>query len=266
MKATWNEIVAVTRRFVHQAGFTKVVVGLSGGIDSAVVTCAACEALGSQNVLAVMMPSPHSSPGSITDSIQLAHSWGCETITIPIEPMMTAFDVALQPSFGARKPNVTDQNIQARIRMVLLMAFCNEYGCLLLNTGNRSEALTGYCTVYGDTAGALAPIGDLYKTEVYRLARWINEQPDLPCIPVAIIEKEPSAELAPGQLDSNDLPPYDQLDAILRLWLRDEPSIQEFEEMGFHPVRVQQIIRLVNGSAFKRQQSAPVLKLEGVDR
>lgn len=263
MKSTWNEIVKGTREFVHAAGFRKVVLGLSGGIDSAVVACCACEALGAENVLGCMMPSRYSSPGSITDAHTLADLWGFETVKIPIDSLMAGFCVSLEPALGNRERRpVTRENIQARIRSVLMMAICNEQDRLLLNTCNKSEDLVGYCTLYGDSCGAIAPIGDLYKTEVYRLARWINTEVSLPSIPVEIIDKPPSAELSPDQLDTDDLPPYRELDEILRMHLDDGAPVSSILMAGHRASTVERVFGLIKASEFKRQQSAPVVKLQ----
>lgn len=260
MQTIWNELVDKTRRFVHDAGFKKIALGLSGGIDSAVVACIAVEAFGT-GVLGVMMPSVYSSSGSVTDSQELASSWGFEVIRVPITSCVTAFDVSLEPVFRHDTKTITRENLQARIRAVLLMAICNEQDRLLLNTCNKSEDYTGYCTLYGDTCGAVAPIGGLYKTEVYALARWINENPELPNIPIAIIDKPPSAELSENQLDTDMLPPYATLDAILRLHVDQGKSVNAIVAEGHNAVTVDFVARLVAVSKFKRKQSPPVINL-----
>ena len=257
MEKIWQTVVEGTRRFVEDAGFEKVVVGMSGGIDSSVVTCVATAAVGARNVLGVLMPSPYSSAGSITDSQELAAAWGVETLTLHIEPLMSAFDAALAEPFAGTDRDTTEENLQARIRSVLLMALSNKRGRLVLNTCNKSEDYVGYCTLYGDSCGAVAPLGDLYKTEVYALARWINAEPDLPDIPEAILSKAPSAELAEDQKDTDSLPPYEELDPLLRLIVDDEKTREEIVAAGHEPRLVERVIRLYESSAYKREQSPP---------
>ena len=266
MQNIWNEITEKLRKFVHNTGFKKVVIGVSGGLDSSVVACLAVEALGAENVLGVMLPSVYSSPGSITDSQELSGDWGFDVIEVPITPRVNAFGLSLDQVFTRDMKTVTLENIQARVRTVMLMAICNEEDRLLLNTCNRSEDYTGYCTLYGDSCGAIAPIGDLYKTEVYELARWIKSNPALPDFPEAVLTKPPSAELSEGQLDTDSLPPYDVLDHILKLHLDDGAPLEVFAEQGLDIKLVEHVIKLVEGSAYKRAQSAPVLKLERGDR
>ncbi|KKN23005.1 hypothetical protein LCGC14_0909230 [marine sediment metagenome] len=262
MQDVWNTLVQKTREFVRQAGFHRVTLGLSGGIDSAVVACIAREALGAQNVLAVMMPSPYSSRGSVDDSRALAAQWDFRVVMVPIGVLMITFDDDLSAVFGHEEPRpITKENLQARIRMVLLMAICNEQDRLLLNTCNKSEDYVGYCTLYGDNAGAVAPIGGLYKTEVYSLARWINQNDQLPSIPINIIDKPPSAELSATQLDTDDLPPYEVLDPILRMFIDENKSGHEIVQAGYDVDIVKKIVRLVLLSEFKRKQSPPVIEL-----
>ncbi len=270
MHDVWDEIVKKLRKFVHEAGFKKVVVGASGGIDSSVVACLAAIALGTENVLLVLMPSKYSSGGSIDDTKELASNWELQTALLPIPFLVTEFNNVLSPSAddirtfsGALKSadTFTEENLQARIRSVLLMALSNEHQCLVLNTCNKSEDYTGYCTLYGDSCGAIAPIGDLYKTEVYELAHWINDDPNLPNIPEVILTKEPSAELTDGQLDTDTLPPYDVLDFILKWYLDDGTPFKVMQEAGHDPALVERVLNLIHSSAYKRAQSAPVLKL-----
>jgi NAD+ synthase (glutamine-hydrolysing) len=271
MQHIWNEIVEKLRKFVHDAGFKQVVIGGSGGIDSSVVICLATAALGKDNVMVAMMPSPYSSKGSVDDTVLLCANWGITTVvSLPITRLMVGFGDSLSnmkemlssfSTFQRGTNTFTEENIQARIRSVLLMAISNEYDCLVLNTCNRSEDYTGYCTLYGDSIGAIAPIGDLYKTEVYELARWINNNPDLPDIPEAVLTKAPTAELSEGQLDTDSLPPYGELDPILKMYL-DEETNESYAKRGYDVALVKQIVKLVEGSAYKRAQSAPVLKLE----
>ena len=198
-KSVWELLTSGIRDYVRKNGFTDVVLGLSGGMDSALVAALAVDALGKDHVHGVMMPSPWSSEGSITDSEALAANLGMETFTVPISPMMEAFEKALAPAFAGRERDVTEENIQSRIRGVIMMSFSNKFHWMLLATGNKSEVAAGYCTMYGDTCGGLAPIADLYKTEVYQLAQWFNEREGMCAIPQNIFDKAPSAELRPGQ-------------------------------------------------------------------
>ena len=197
-KSVWELLTSGIRDYVRKNGFTDVVLGLSGGMDSAFVAALAVDALGKDHVHGVMMPSPWSSEGSITDSEALAANLGMETFTVPISPMMEAFEKALAPAFAGRERDVTEENIQSRIRGVIMMSFSNKFHWMLLATGNKSEVAAGYCTMYGDTCGGLAPIADLYKTEVYQLAQWFNEREGMCVIPQNIFDKAPSAELRPA--------------------------------------------------------------------
>ncbi len=267
MEKIWKELTHKTRKFVWGTGYKKVVLGVSGGIDSAVTAAIACDALGSQNVLGVMLPSPYSSLGSVTDAQQLAANWGFGIVKIPIMTLMTGVDVSLEPLLGYNEPRaVTQENIQARIRMVLLMAICNEQDRLLLNTCNKSEDYVGYATLYGDSCGAIAPLGGLYKTEVYALAHWVNLHPDLPHIPEASLTKAPSAELSPGQKDDDDIPPYDVIDPILQIFVDKKGTIQDAVNAGYDTPTAARIWKLMRGSAFKRRQSAPVIEITGAYR
>jgi NAD+ synthase/NAD+ synthase (glutamine-hydrolysing) len=257
---TWRALVLGTRDYLSKCGFTKALLGLSGGIDSAVVAAVAAEALGAHNVLGVLMPSPWSSRGSIDDSLTLARNLGIPTRTIPIEPLMQGFDAALAESFLGLAPDTTEENIQSRIRGNLLMALSNKTGALLLTTGNKSELAVGYCTIYGDMSGGFALISDLPKTQVYALARHINVlKPG--AIPQTIIDKAPSAELKPGQTDQDSLPPYDILDAILALHIEKEQTAAEITAAGFDPATVARVCALVKGAEFKRRQAAPGIKV-----
>jgi NAD+ synthase (glutamine-hydrolysing) len=261
MESIWKEIVRKTGEFVNGAGYKKVVVGVSGGIDSAVVACIGAAACGGSNVLAVMMPSPHSSAGSVDDSGILAANWGIETVTVPITPLMASFDGALEPFFSSYPRDTTEENIQARIRAVLLMAMSNKFGQLVLNTCNKSEDYVGYCTLYGDSCGAIAPIGSLYKTEVYALAGWINSNPGLPNIPDAIIDKAPSAELSDNQFDTDSLPPYDRLDRILEMHIDKKMNESAIVQAGHSASEVARVLKMVRSSEYKRQQSAPIIEI-----
>jgi NAD+ synthase (glutamine-hydrolysing) len=252
-------LVLGVRDYARKCGFSKALLGLSGGIDSALTAVIAVEALGRQNVTGVLMPSPFSSEGSLTDAIDLAAALGIETRLLPIAPLMTAFDGVLAESFAGEPVDVTEENLQARIRGSLLMALSNKTGALLLTTGNKSELATGYCTLYGDMNGALAVIADVYKTLVYRLARWVNRAGVV--IPESTIDKPPSAELRPNQTDQDSLPPYDLLDAILVRHVEQCADAVTLEREGFEAATVRQVVRLVRISEFKRKQAAPVLKV-----
>ncbi|SMF20454.1 NAD+ synthase [Desulfovibrio gilichinskyi] len=258
----WNAMVTGLRDYTAKTGFKKVVLGLSGGIDSALTAAVAAEALGPKNVLGVLMPSPYSSKGSIDDSITLVENLGINSITIPIDDLMFNFEKSLAPAFAGFPENVAEENIQSRIRGNLVMAISNKIGALLVTTGNKSELAVGYCTIYGDMAGGLAVISDLYKTLVFKVCRWLNEQGMGEVIPVATIEKPPSAELRPDQKDEDSLPPYDVLDRIIELRVEHHQSeVEILEETGFDPEMVKGVLRLIKISEFKRKQAAPGLKI-----
>jgi NAD+ synthase (glutamine-hydrolysing) len=258
--AAYDALVLGTRDYVRKCGFRKVLVGLSGGIDSALVAAIAKDALGAENVLGIGMPSPYSSAGSIEDSRQLAANLGIRFEVIGISGLFEEYTSALEPLFKGMKPDTTEENIQSRIRGALLMALSNKLSALVLTTGNKSEMAVGYCTLYGDMVGALAVIGDLVKTRVYAVCRWLNRYHEV--IPRAILEKPPSAELRPGQMDTDSLPPYEVLDPILEAYVeRYEPPEQIAHDYGFELALVQHVVRLVERSEYKRQQAAPVLKV-----
>lgn len=259
-EAAYRALVLGTRDYVRKCGFRKALVGLSGGIDSALVAAIAKDALGAENVIGVGMPSPYSSAGSIDDSRQLAANLGIRFEVIGISGLFGEFTRALEPLFAGTKPDTTEENIQSRIRGSLLMALSNKFSALVLTTGNKSEMAVGYCTLYGDMVGALAVIGDLVKTRVYAVCRWLNRDGEV--IPAPILEKPPSAELRPDQKDTDSLPPYDVLDPILEAYVeRYETPERIAEENGFPLALVQQVVRLVERSEYKRQQAAPVLKV-----
>jgi NAD+ synthetase len=259
-EAAYRALVLGTRDYVRKCGFRKVLVALSGGIDSALVAAIAAEALGPENVIGIGMPSPYSSTGSIEDSRQLAANLGIRFEVIAIHDLFHAYTRALEPIFAGLKPDTTEENIQSRIRANLLMAVSNKFSALVLTTGNKSEMAVGYCTLYGDMAGALAVIGDLVKTRVYAVCRWLNREREV--IPHAILEKPPSAELRPNQKDTDSLPPYDVLDPILEGYVeRYETPEQIAEAFGFSLELIQQVVHLVERAEYKRQQAAPVLKV-----
>ncbi|HEY5030087.1 MAG TPA: NAD+ synthase [Candidatus Angelobacter sp.] len=259
-EAAYRALVLGTRDYVRKCGFRKALVGLSGGIDSALVAAIAKDALGAENVICVGMPSPYSSAGSIDDSRQLAANLGIRFEVIGISGLFSEFTRALEPQFAGTKPDTTEENIQSRIRGALLMALSNKFSALVLTTGNKSEMAVGYCTLYGDMVGALAVIGDLVKTRVYAVCHWLNRAGEV--IPLQILEKPPSAELRPDQKDTDSLPPYEVLDPILEAYVeRYETPERISEENGFPLVLVQQVVRLVERSEYKRQQAAPVLKV-----
>jgi NAD+ synthetase len=258
--AAYHALVLGTRDYVHKCGFRKALVALSGGIDSALVAAVATEALGAENVVAIGMPSPYSSAGSIDDSRRLAANLGIRFEVIGISGLFAEFTRALEPLFTGTKPDTTEENIQSRIRGDLVMALSNKFSALVLTTGNKSEMAVGYCTLYGDMVGALAVIGDLVKTRVYAVCRWINRDGEV--IPRTILEKPPSAELRPDQKDTDSLPPYEVLDPILEAYVeRYETPEQIAQAHGFPLQLVQQVVRLVERSEYKRQQAAPVLKV-----
>jgi len=254
-----NALVMGTHDYVTKCGFSKVVVGLSGGIDSALTACIAVSALGRENVQAVFMPSKYTSKDNFEDTKRLVDNIGIELIEIPIDKIFKNFLDYLSPSFDEDLPGVTEQNLQARIRGTILMALSNKNGSLLLSTGNKSELAVGYCTLYGDMSGGLAVISDVPKTEVYRLSNFINR--DKECIPSRIIQKPPSAELKPDQLDQDDLPPYDILDPILKGYIEELKGPEELAEMGFDKKLVADVVMRVDRNEYKRHQAAPGLKV-----
>ncbi|HZD45697.1 MAG TPA: NAD+ synthase [Acidobacteriaceae bacterium] len=260
--ATYAALVMGTRDYIRKCGFKQALIGLSGGIDSALVAAIAVDALGKENVIGVGMPSPYSSQGSLDDSRALASNLGIPYETIRIDGIFSQFTEALAPLFAGRAPDVTEENIQSRIRGTLLMALSNKLGALVLTTGNKSEMAVGYCTLYGDMVGALAVIGDLVKTRVYALSRYVNREREV--IPRAILEKAPSAELRPGQLDTDSLPPYEVLDPLVEAYVERYMPMQAIaDQQGLDLALVQKIVRLIEQSEYKRQQAAPVLKVTG---
>jgi NAD+ synthase (glutamine-hydrolysing) len=257
----WNALVLGTRDYVRKTGFRQVLLGLSGGIDSSLVAAIAAEALGRENVIGVLMPSPFSSGGSVTDAITLGERLGIRTTMLPIGGIMDAFDAALSREFAGLPRDITEENLQARIRGTLLMGLSNKSGALLLSTGNKSEISVGYCTLYGDMNGALAVIADVPKTMVYRIARWLNALGTVPVIPEPVFTKAPSAELRPDQTDQESLPPYDLLDEILLYYIEQHESAAGIVARGYDPGVVYRVARMVKGAEFKRKQAPPGIKV-----
>ena len=260
LEVAFQALICGTRDYVCKSGFRKVVVGLSGGIDSSVVAAIAVAALGRENVLGVSMPGPYSSEGSRTDARVLAENLGIEFLTLPISPVFDAYRTVLSEPFRGRPENVAEENLQARIRGNYLMALSNKFGSMVLSTGNKSETAVGYCTLYGDMAGGLALLSDVPKTMVYALADLINREREL--IPRASIEKPPSAELRPNQKDQDTLPPYDVLDQILKAYIEDVKSPDEIAaRFGYDLELVRSIALRVDRNEYKRRQAPPGLKI-----
>jgi NAD+ synthetase len=255
----YKALVLGLRDYMRKCGFKSAVLGLSGGIDSALVACLAVEALGPNNVRVVSLPSQYSSQGSLDDARLLASRLGIAYDVIPIEPPFASVRQQLQPVFRGLPEDTTEENIQARLRGVVLMALSNKFGSLVLTTGNKSELAVGYCTLYGDMCGGLAVISDVPKTMVYRLARWINRDREL--IPAASLTKPPSAELRPNQTDQDSLPPYEILDAILEQSVVQTKSLAEIVALGFAEADVRRVVRLIELNEYKRRQAAPGLKV-----
>jgi NAD+ synthetase len=252
-------LIMGTRDYMHKCGFEKAVVGLSGGIDSALTACIALHALGREHVMAVFMPSEYTSQANFEDTTLLAQNLGIELARVPISGILENFLQDLPPIFKDVATEVTGQNIQARIRGTILMAFCNKLGALLLSTGNKSELAVGYCTLYGDMSGGLAVISDVPKAMVYELARLINR--DQETIPPRILRKPPSAELRPDQVDQDDLPPYELLDGISKAYIEENKGFNEIVAMGFDPAVVKETIGRIDRSEYKRHQAPPGLKV-----
>lgn len=255
----WSALVLGVRDYANKCGFSKVVLGLSGGIDSALVAAIAAEAMGKDNVLGVLMPSPYSSDHSISDALALVQNLGINSHKLPIGDTMNAYDKLLEPLFAGTEFGVAEENLQSRIRGNLLMAIANKFGHLLVSTGNKSEMAVGYCTLYGDMNGGLAVIADVPKTRVYSLCRWLNRQTEV--IPSNILDKPPSAELKPGQVDQDSLPPYDILDDILYRIVNHHESAEQIIAAGHNPEVVKKVMKLVARAEFKRRQAPPGLKI-----
>jgi len=266
LDAIETQLVQGIRDFMSQCNFSRCHLGLSGGLDSALVAHLAVRALGKNNVVCLILPSRFTSQSSLNDATELATHLGCRYETLSIEPMYASFLETLAEIFEGRPFDTTEENLQARIRGTLLMAFSNKFHSMLLTTGNKSEIAMGYCTLYGDTCGGLAPIGDLFKTEIFALCRRINEKNRLlsgnNIIPETILTKPPSAELRPNQTDQDHLPPYDVLDAVLRLYLSESRSASEIAEtLGVSQELTNRVIQSVTAMKFKRHQMPPVLTM-----
>ncbi len=257
----YEALVLGTRDYVTKNGFTEVVIGLSGGIDSSLVAAIAVDALGAEHVNGVLMPSRYSSDHSLSDAEALAQRLGVRTFTVPIEPAHRAFDEMLAPIFEGTVPGVAEENVQARIRGNLWMAISNKFGWMVLTAGNKSEMATGYATLYGDMAGGFAVIKDVPKTLVYALARDLNERKGREIIPEHVLEKPPSAELAPGQVDADTLPPYEVLDPIIEDYVEGDHSVGELIARGHDPELVKRVVRMVDRNEYKRRQAPPGVRV-----
>ena len=258
----YRALVLGTRDYVRKTGFSRAVIGLSGGIDSALTATVAVDALGAENVVGVGMPSRHSSEGSVSDSRELADNLGIDFWVVPIEPAHAAFEEMLESRFEGTAPNVAEENVQARIRGNVIMTISNKFGWIVLTTGNKSEMAMGYATLYGDMAGGFAVLKDVPKILVYQLSQWRNERGDSRnVIPASVIEKPPSAELKPDQTDQDTLPPYEELDPIVRAYVEEDYSLREMEEMGYDPAVVRQVISFVDRNEYKRRQAPPGVKI-----
>ncbi len=255
----YKALVLGVRDYLHKCGFKSAVLGLSGGIDSAITAVLAAEALGKENVRGISLPSEFSSQHSLDDAQLLAERLGIRYDVVPIQPAFATVKQTLRPLFAGRAEDTTEENIQARLRAVMLMALSNKFGSLLLTTGNKSELAVGYCTLYGDMCGGLAVISDVPKTMIYRIARWINRDREI--IPASSLTKPPSAELRPNQTDQDSLPPYEVLDAILDLYVVQGKSAAEILAAGFAEPTVRRVLRLIDANEYKRRQAAPGLKV-----
>ena len=262
VEEVYRALVLGTRDYVRKTGFSRAVIGLSGGIDSALTATVAVDALGAENVVCVGMPSRHSSEGSVSDSRELADNLGIDFWVVPIEPAHAAFEEMLESRFRETVPNVAEENVQARIRGNVIMTISNKFGWIVLTTGNKSEMAMGYATLYGDMAGGFAVLKDVPKVLVYQLSQWRNEHGDPGnVIPASIIEKPPSAELKPDQTDQDTLPPYEELDPIVKAYVEEDYSLREMEEMGYDPAAARQVISFVDRNEYKRRQAPPGVKI-----
>ncbi|MTJ32661.1 NAD+ synthase [Aphanizomenon sp. UHCC 0183] len=260
-KEIWNALVLGVKDYVGKCRFSKVLLGLSGGVDSALVAAIATAALGKENVIGVLMPSPYSSEHSISDALALAANLDIQTQLLPIGELMQSFDKSLDDLFAGTEFGIAEENLQSRIRGNLLMAISNKFGYLLLSTGNKSEVAVGYCTLYGDMNGGLSVIADVPKTRVYSLCKWLNSHQQKEVIPENILTKAPSAELKPGQVDQDSLPPYEILDDILDRLIHQHQSAAEIITAGHEPAIVDRVLQLLSRAEFKRRQAAPGLKI-----
>jgi NAD+ synthase (glutamine-hydrolysing) len=249
------------RDYVDKNGFEHVVLALSGGIDSALVALIAVDALGSERVSVVVMPSPNSSDETQADARRIAANLGVELVEISIAEAMEAYQQALAPSFDGSEPGLAEENLQARIRGNLVMALSNKFGWLVLTTGNKSEMSVGYATLYGDMAGGFAVIKDVFKLLVYRLVRWRNQQDGRELIPVSVLERPPSAELRPDQLDEDSLPPYETLDRILEAYVEHDEGVDALVAQGLPEETVREVVRLVDRAEYKRRQAPPGIRV-----
>ncbi len=261
-QAVYAALVLGTRDYANKNGFQRVVLGLSGGVDSALVACIACDALGPSRVTCVTMPSPYSSEGTYGDALTLARTLEVELLELPIGSLMDGYEALLAEPFEGREPDLTEENLQARIRGNLLMALSNKFGWLVLTTGNKSEMAVGYSTLYGDSAGGFAVIKDVPKTLVYRLCELRNARSDSP-IPESILKRAPSAELRPDQADQDSLPPYEVLDPLLEAYVERDLGADELIAAGFEPGTVERVIALVDRAEYKRRQQPPGIKVTG---
>jgi len=257
----YQALVLGTRDYVRKNGFRRVVIGLSGGIDSALTAAIAVDALGRENVVGVWLPSPYSSAGARRDARRLARNLGIEFLALPITGVFRAFRRLLARPFKGLKEDVTEENLQARTRGTLLMALSNKFGWLVLTTGNKSEYAVGYCTLYGDMAGGFAVIKDVPKTMVYALARHRNGRDGRPTIPESILARAPSAELRPGQTDQDTLPPYERLDPILEAYVEESRSLDELIALGHDEAAARRVVEMVDRSEYKRRQSPVGIKI-----
>jgi NAD+ synthase (glutamine-hydrolysing) len=254
-------LITGLRDYVDKNGFERVVIALSGGIDSALVALLAVDALGADRVACVTMPSPYSSEGTRADARAIAANLGTELIELPIEPLMRAYDGALAESFAGREPDLTEENLQARARGNLVMALSNKFGWLVLTTGNKSELSVGYATLYGDMAGGFAVLKDVYKGWVFRLVRWRNAGAGRDLVPASVLDRPPSAELRAEQLDEDSLPPYEVLDAILEGYVEGDLDAEQLVRQGLPRHEVERVIRMVDLAEYKRRQAPPGIKI-----
>jgi len=261
LEEVYRALVLGLGDYVRKNGFAKVILGLSGGIDSALTAVLAVDALGASQVIAAFMPSVHTSRESQEDSEAMARNLGIRLLTVPIAPMFEAYRAALAPIFKGRRTDIAEENLQARIRGMLLMALSNKFGWMVLTTGNKSEMSVGYSTLYGDMAGGFAAIKDVPKTLVYEIARWRDAQGSEPVIPKRVFVRPPTAELRAHQTDQDTLPPYDILDPIIRGYIEEDQSMADLIASGFDPGTVEHVLALVDRSEYKRRQAPPGVKI-----